>query len=65
MWYNLYKFIRKWMQIMRRIICIGRQCGSNGHVIAQKVAEKLSIPCYDKEILKKAVQTSGLSRESG
>ena len=48
---------------MRRIICIGRQCGSNGHVIAQKTAEKLNIPCYDKEILEKAVQSSGLSKD--
>ncbi len=33
------------------IICIGRQYGSGGRFIGKLLAEKLNIPCYDKEIL--------------
>lgn len=36
---------------MKRIITIGRECGSGGHSIALKVAKTLGIPCYDKEII--------------
>ena len=36
---------------MKRIITIGRECGSGGHSIALKVAKILGIPCYDKEII--------------
>lgn len=48
---------------MHNIICIGRQSGSNGRLIARKTAEKLGIACYDRELLEKAVQTSGISKE--
>ena len=33
------------------IICIGRQYGSGGRFIGKMLAEKLNIPCYDKEHL--------------
>ena len=33
------------------IITIGRECGSGGHTIAKKVAEKLNLPFYDKKIV--------------
>ncbi len=45
------------------IITIGRQCGSGGHEIGKKLADKLGIPCYDKELLKLAAERSGLSAE--
>lgn len=45
------------------IITIGRQHGSNGHLIAQKLSEYLSIPCYDKEIIDEAVANSGFCKE--
>lgn len=48
---------------MRKIICIGRQSGTNGRVIARKTAEKLGIPCYDEELLQKAVEESGISED--
>ena len=46
------------------IITIGRQCGSGGHEIAQKLADRLNIPCYDKELLKMAAEQSGLAEEN-
>lgn len=35
------------------LISLGREFGSGGHVIAKKMAEKLGIEYYDKNILKK------------
>lgn len=46
-----------------RIICIGRQYGSGGREIGEKLAARLRIPCYDKLLVKKAAQHSGLSLE--
>ncbi len=43
------------------IITIGRQFGSGGHEIAKGVAEALSIPFYDKEIIVEAAKKSGLN----
>lgn len=45
------------------IITIARQFGSGGHEIGRRLAEKLGIPCYDKELLTHAAQASGLSEE--
>lgn len=45
------------------IITISRQYGSGGRRIGQLVAQKLQVPCYDKEILELAAQRSGLSAE--
>ncbi len=45
------------------IITIGRQSGSGGKEIGQKVAEKLGIKCYDKELLALAAKESGLCEE--
>ena len=47
----------------RLVICIGRQFGSGGREIGQGLAEKLGIPLYDKEILKKAAAESGIVEE--
>lgn len=46
------------------IITIGRQCGSGGHEIGLKLAERLGIPYYDKELLHLAAQKSGLAPEN-
>lgn len=43
------------------IITIGREYGSGGHEIGQKLAERLNIPCYDKEILTEAANRSGFT----
>lgn len=41
---------------MKQIITIGRQYGSGGHEIGQKLAKELSLKCYDKEILQAAAR---------
>ncbi|MGN1140131.1 MAG: AAA family ATPase [Oliverpabstia sp.] len=33
------------------IICIGREFGSGGHEIGERLADKLSIPFYDQELI--------------
>jgi len=45
------------------IITIGREYGSGGREIGRLVAEKLGIPFYDKEILTRAAEESGLCHE--
>ena len=47
----------------KKIITIGRQFGSGGRAIGKMVAERLGIPFYDKELIKKIAQNSGLSHE--
>jgi cytidylate kinase len=42
------------------IITIGRQFGSGGHEIGEKLAKKLGIPLYDKELIKLIAKESGL-----
>lgn len=46
-----------------KIICIGRQYGSGGREIGEKVSQTLEIPCYDKLLIKKASLESGLSED--
>ena len=48
---------------MHTIITIGREYGSGGREIGRLVADKLDIPFYDKEILTRAAQESGLCEE--
>ena len=45
------------------IITIGREYGSGGRVIGELVAAKLGVPFYDKEILTRAAEESGLCKE--
>ena len=45
------------------VICIGRQFGSGGREIGLGLAKKLGIRFYDKEILKKAAEESGIVEE--
>lgn len=42
-------------------ITIGRQFGSGGREIGEKLAAKLGIKCYDKEIIKRASKDSGVN----
>ena len=48
---------------MNTIITIGRQFGSAGREIGEKVAEYFGIPCYDKELLSRAAKESGYCEE--
>lgn len=41
------------------VITIGRQFGCGAHEIGTKLAEKLGVPYYDKEIMKRASKESG------
>lgn len=45
------------------VITIGRQLGSGGMFIGKKLAEKLNIPFYDKELLAIASKESGIEKE--
>ena len=45
---------------VKQIITIGRQFGSGGREIGQKLAATLNVPYYDKELLKRAAKESGL-----
>ena len=45
------------------IITVGRQYGSGGREVALKLAERLNVPFYDKELLNEAAKDSGISRD--
>lgn len=45
------------------IYTIGREFGSNGHIIGEKLAQKLNIPYYDNELLARASKDSGFCQE--
>lgn len=47
----------------KTVITIGRQYGSSGRVIGQKLAAELGIKCYDKELLEHAANDSGICKE--
>ena len=44
------------------IVTIGREHGSNGHLIATGLAEELGYRCYDKEIVEAAAKNSKFAR---
>ena len=48
---------------MNTVITIGRQFGSGGREIGEKVAEYFGIKCYDKELLTRAAKESGFCEE--
>ncbi|MDD2981452.1 MAG: cytidylate kinase-like family protein [Hespellia sp.] len=45
------------------VITVGREFGSGGHEIAEKLAEKLGVKCYDKEILAESAKKSGFREQ--
>lgn len=47
----------------KKILTVGRQFGSGGRLISRALAERLGIPFYDKEIILKAAEISGLDRK--
>lgn len=46
-----------------RIITISRQFGSGGRTVGREVAQKLSIPCYDHELIERLAEESGFAKE--
>ena len=47
----------------KRIITISREFGSGGRFIGEEIAKKLGIAYYDKNIISKIAEKSGLSPE--
>lgn len=45
------------------IIALGREFGSGGHIVAQKIAEHYNIPLYHKELLSHVAKEGGYSPE--
>lgn len=48
---------------MNTIITISRSFGSNGREIGKRLAERYGIKMYDKDLLKRAAEESGLCKE--
>lgn len=48
---------------MNYVICIARGFGSGGKTIANRVAARLGIPCYEDQILSMASERSGLNEQ--
>jgi len=46
------------------IICIGRQYGSGGREIGEKLARQLGVVCYDKLIIGQTAKESGIAAET-
>ena len=47
---------------MERIITIGRQFGSDGHEIGEKLSRQLGFPLYDKAIIDESAKKSGIDQ---
>lgn len=47
----------------KTVITIGREFGSGGREIGEKLAKMLGIPFYDKELISLAAKESGISKE--
>lgn len=45
------------------VVTIGRQYGSGGREIGRKLAERLGVPFYDKELIAMAAKESGIREE--
>lgn len=43
------------------VVCIGRQYGSGGREIGQKLAQRLGVTCYDKLLIQRAAREAGLT----
>lgn len=48
---------------MIKIITISREFGSGGRTIGKEIAEKLGIPCYDKDLIEKIAEETGYAKE--
>ena len=47
---------------MSRVITISREFGSGGREVGFRLAEKLGIPFYDKEIISMAAEDTNISK---
>ena len=46
------------------IISLGRESGSGGHEIAEKLAQRFSLPVYDKNLLQEIAKERPLDTET-
>lgn len=51
------------MEDKKLIINVGRQFGSGGKLVALALGKRLGIPVYDQELISKAAEQSGFSKE--
>ena len=56
-------FWKGWYIMGNKVFTIGREFGSGGLVIGEKLAERLGVKLYDKELLQKAAKESGFCTE--
>lgn len=47
----------------KRIVTISREFGSGGRTIGKELAESLGVVCYDKELIEKLADETGLSKK--
>lgn len=47
---------------MLPVITISRQFGSGGHEVGEKLAKRLELPFYDKELIALAAKKAGFPR---
>ncbi len=47
----------------KKIITIARQCGSGGHEIGVRLAERLNIPFHDKDLVDQAIKELNLDQD--
>lgn len=60
---DLYFFVKGAIKAMKSVITISREFGSGGREIGQKLAARLGIQCYDKELLEEAAKQSGICED--
>ena len=48
---------------MKTVVTIGRQFGSGGHEIGRLIASHYNIKCYDKELIARVSEESGLTKD--
>lgn len=49
---------------MNKVITISREFGSGGREVGFRLAQKLGIPFYDKEIISMAAEDSNIAEEA-
>lgn len=47
--------------LMKTIVAISREYGSGGRIVAQRLAKKLGVPFYDKEIIEAVAKETGFA----
>lgn len=48
---------------MSKVICISRSYGSGGRTVGKQLSEQSGLPCYDRELIYLALESSSLNKE--